>query len=218
MSDSNPLAEETKVEDAVEKEANNKANQIFGDDHSEKESQSETSAEEEQSFVPRNLSSSIRCSLSRNRNPGGEFVFESVLEKEVEAELFDAEAEDEDASVNTKDPRPEADPVTAVENRSGGETQPLVSVEQRLASKLCLPEKPTRYGVLNSCLFRERIEDRWNAREIGLFESTFVLHGKSFSLLSTVIGTKTTKEVIDFYYVWKKTKKYKIWKTEVKSS
>jgi hypothetical protein len=48
--------------------------------------------------------------------------------------------------------------------------------------------------------------------EIALFEGALLHHAKEFHLLSRVIGSKSTKEVIDFYYMWKKTEHYRKWK------
>jgi hypothetical protein len=54
--------------------------------------------------------------------------------------------------------------------------------------------------------------DRWSPYEIALFESAMCLVGKAFPQISKVVGTKSVRDVIEFYYVWKKTKNYAHWK------
>lgn len=56
------------------------------------------------------------------------------------------------------------------------------------------------------------ILELWNPREIALFEAALYLHGKQFHKVQRYIQTKTTKQVVAFYYVWKKTKHYQEWK------
>lgn len=69
-------------------------------------------------------------------------------------------------------------------------------------------------GYLKSPLRRPSIIERWSPYEIAVFESALLHHGKEFHLVSREIKTKSTKEVIDFYYVWKKTAHYKKWKEQ----
>ncbi len=38
------------------------------------------------------------------------------------------------------------------------------------------------------------------------------LHGKHFHIISKFVKTKSTKEIIEFYYIWKKTCHYRRWK------
>lgn len=54
--------------------------------------------------------------------------------------------------------------------------------------------------------------DRWSPYEIALFESGICVTGKIFPQLASIIRSKSTKEVIEFYYVWKKGKNYVQWK------
>lgn len=52
----------------------------------------------------------------------------------------------------------------------------------------------------------------WNPREIALFEAGMYLHGKQFHKVQSIVQTKTTKDVVAFYYIWKKTRHYQDWK------
>ncbi|OEU18768.1 hypothetical protein FRACYDRAFT_155634, partial [Fragilariopsis cylindrus CCMP1102] len=52
----------------------------------------------------------------------------------------------------------------------------------------------------------------WSPYEIAIFEGSMLHYGKEFRVISRQIGTKTTRDVIDFYYIWKKTDHYKKWK------
>jgi len=67
-------------------------------------------------------------------------------------------------------------------------------------------------GFMKSPLRRPTVIERWSPYEIAMFEGAMIHHGKEFHLVSREIGTKSTKEVIDFYYTWKKTAHYKKWK------
>jgi hypothetical protein len=75
-------------------------------------------------------------------------------------------------------------------------------------------EQVTTLGYLKSPLRRpQSIVERWNPYEISLFEGSLALYGKSFHTVSKCVGSKTTKEVVEFYYVWKKTSHGRRWKT-----
>lgn len=44
----------------------------------------------------------------------------------------------------------------------------------------------------------------WNEDEVHLFERLIMLHGKNFYFVSQDIKTKSVKECVEFYYLWKK--------------
>jgi len=67
-------------------------------------------------------------------------------------------------------------------------------------------------GLLVSPLYRPRVEELWSSREIAIFEAGICAYGKKFHAIQKMIRSKNTREVIDFYYVWKKTDNYKVWK------
>jgi hypothetical protein len=69
-------------------------------------------------------------------------------------------------------------------------------------------------GFLKSPLRRPTVIERWSPYEIAMFEAALFHHGKEFRTVSKEIGTKSTKDVIDFYYTWKKTEHYKKWKDQ----
>jgi hypothetical protein len=50
--------------------------------------------------------------------------------------------------------------------------------------------------------------------EIATFEAAMAVHGKVFEKVQKEVKTKTCQEIIDFYYVWKKTRHYARWKDE----
>lgn len=54
--------------------------------------------------------------------------------------------------------------------------------------------------------------DSWSPKEIALFEAGICAVGKEFHDIARIIGTKKTNEVIDFYYIWKKSSHYAMWK------
>ncbi|KAL3943830.1 MAG: hypothetical protein SGBAC_002081 [Bacillariaceae sp.] len=69
-------------------------------------------------------------------------------------------------------------------------------------------------AFIKSPLRRPTVIEKWSPYEVALFEGAMLHHGKEFHLVSREIKTKTTQEVIDFYYVWKKTAHYKKWKEQ----
>ena len=73
-------------------------------------------------------------------------------------------------------------------------------------------EQVTALGYLTSELRRPTVIEKWNPYEISIFEAALALHGKVFHTISKYVKTKNTKEVIEFYYVWKKTSHGKRWK------
>jgi len=73
-------------------------------------------------------------------------------------------------------------------------------------------EQVTALGYLTSELRRPTVIEKWNPYEISIFEAALALHGKVFHTISKFVKTKNTKEVIEFYYVWKKTSHGKRWK------
>ncbi|KAL3817365.1 hypothetical protein ACHAXA_005000 [Cyclostephanos tholiformis] len=75
-------------------------------------------------------------------------------------------------------------------------------------------EQVTTLGYLKSPLRRPHsIVERWNPYEISLFEGALALCGKAFHMIRKAIETKSTKEIVEFYYVWKKTSHGRRWKS-----
>ena len=54
--------------------------------------------------------------------------------------------------------------------------------------------------------------DRWSPYEIALFEAAICLAGKMFDQIATAVRTKSAAECIEFYYLWKASKNYAVWK------
>ena len=75
-------------------------------------------------------------------------------------------------------------------------------------------EKISLLGFIQSPFRRPTIIEKWSPYEIALFEGSMLHYGKEFQNISRQIRTKTTQEVIDFYYIWKKTAHYKKWKQQ----
>mmetsp|Transcript_19781 Transcript_19781/g.36669 ORF Transcript_19781/g.36669 Transcript_19781/m.36669 type:complete len:186 (+) Transcript_19781:98-655(+) len=67
-------------------------------------------------------------------------------------------------------------------------------------------------GSLVSPLRRVNPEDNWSPHEIATFEAAICSYGKRFHSIQRMVKTKTTREVVSFYYVWKKTENYCVWK------
>lgn len=64
---------------------------------------------------------------------------------------------------------------------------------------------------------RASILEEWNPREIALFEAAMYLHGKEFHKIQRLVKTKSTKDIVAFYYIWKKTSHYTQWKEQYTS-
>ena len=69
-------------------------------------------------------------------------------------------------------------------------------------------------SLLQNPLRRPSVIEKWSPLEIATFEAAMIVCGKEFHKVQSFVKTKTTKEVIEFYYVWKKTGHYKVWKSQ----
>jgi hypothetical protein len=66
--------------------------------------------------------------------------------------------------------------------------------------------------MLVSPLRKPSILDNWAPKEIALFEAGMTAIGKDFHAIQKLIKTKTTNEIVEFYYLWKKSAHYQMWK------
>ena len=73
-------------------------------------------------------------------------------------------------------------------------------------------EQLTTLGYLTSPLRRPTVIEKWNPYEISVFEAALSSYGKLFHIIQKHVKTKSTKEIIEFYYIWKKTSHGKRWK------
>merc|ERR1711990_914125 len=73
-------------------------------------------------------------------------------------------------------------------------------------------ERPTLLGAMISPARRPLVFEAWSPCEIATFEGALALHGKNFHMLQRFVRTKSTKEIIEFYYVWKMTTHGREWK------
>ncbi|PHJ22057.1 myb-like dna-binding domain protein [Cystoisospora suis] len=81
------------------------------------------------------------------------------------------------------------------------------SVTQRLGATRLTPLE-----LLTSPLRKANVVDLWGPKEVALFEAGICRYGKDFNVLQRLIGTKSTCEIVDFYYLWKQTNRYVAWK------
>ena len=61
----------------------------------------------------------------------------------------------------------------------------------------------TTLGVLTSPVREAAVLDRWAPLEVAKFESALCLVGKNFPQVAAVVGSKTTADCIEFFYLWK---------------
>ncbi|CAD8122474.1 unnamed protein product [Paramecium sonneborni] len=54
--------------------------------------------------------------------------------------------------------------------------------------------------------------ETWTTKEIAIFECGLCRYGKQYEFLSHLIKTKNAQDIIQFYYNWKFTSHYKLWK------
>lgn len=82
----------------------------------------------------------------------------------------------------------------------------------------CMGQYPieciTTLSLLTSPLRRPTVIEKWSPYEIALFEASLSLVGKKFHLVQKYVKTKNCKDIIEFYYIWKKTAHYKVWKSQ----
>jgi hypothetical protein len=77
-----------------------------------------------------------------------------------------------------------------------------------------------RYASLGYVLLpirRPSVLERWTAHEIAVFESAISVHGKKFDVIQTLLPHKSTRDVVEFYYVWKNTSHKPAWKRTFKA-
>jgi len=67
--------------------------------------------------------------------------------------------------------------------------------------------------LLQSPLRKPSVLDSWCPRDIALFEAGICAAGKDFHQIQKWIPGKTTAQVVDFYYTWKKSAHYHMWKS-----
>eukprot|EP01032_Pedospumella_encystans_P025003 gene25003-28265_t len=73
-------------------------------------------------------------------------------------------------------------------------------------------EKMSSLGWLLCPLRKPTVIEKWSPIEVAVFEAAMTLYGKNFHTVQKYVKTKSTQEVIEFYYDWKKTNHYKEWK------
>lgn len=73
-------------------------------------------------------------------------------------------------------------------------------------------ERPSALGYFTHPLRRPSVIEMWSPFEIAKFEGAIAVHGKAFHRIQKAVETKTTKECVEFYYIWKKTTHYEQWK------
>mmetsp|Transcript_12527 Transcript_12527/g.18916 ORF Transcript_12527/g.18916 Transcript_12527/m.18916 type:complete len:185 (-) Transcript_12527:230-784(-) len=78
-------------------------------------------------------------------------------------------------------------------------------------------EKLNTLGYLLNPIRHRTVLEKWCPFEVAVFEASICLYGKNFHEIAKKIETKTCKEVIEFYYEWKKTHHYEQWKKTYKN-
>ena len=72
-------------------------------------------------------------------------------------------------------------------------------------------------GQVDSDLVPMSPLEKWSPHEVVVFEAAICVYGKDFYQISKAIKTKTTKEVIEFYYSWKFSSHYYSWRAHYRS-
>ena len=73
--------------------------------------------------------------------------------------------------------------------------------------------KFTSLDLLLNTLRQKFTWETWSLYEIALFFFCIFKFGTNFQFYENIITTKTKEEIIDFYFSWKSSKYYKIWKS-----
>ncbi|CUV04175.1 unnamed protein product [Cryptosporidium hominis] len=93
---------------------------------------------------------------------------------------------------------------TKANSKNSNLQEPITNAEN-IISPLQLLTHPFR---------NKEVIDLWGPHEVILFECGVCKYGKEFDKIQRIIKTKTTKEIVDFYYcIWKRTSRYKAWKS-----
>eukprot|EP00742_Colponemidia_sp_Colp-10_P007465 GILJ01008041.1.p1 GENE.GILJ01008041.1~~GILJ01008041.1.p1 ORF type:complete len:237 (+),score=14.99 GILJ01008041.1:29-739(+) len=66
--------------------------------------------------------------------------------------------------------------------------------------------------MLVSPVRQVHILESWTPRDIALFESGVCKYGKNFHFIQKLMPHKSTQDIVSFYYIWKTSSHYKIWK------
>ena len=90
--------------------------------------------------------------------------------------------------------------------------RPTSVVSADPGDKLVPAHRYTSLGYLLLPIRRPSVLDHWSAQDIAVFEAAICVHGKKFDTIKSLLPHKTTKEVVDFYYVWKHTSHKPTWK------
>lgn len=99
-------------------------------------------------------------------------------------------------------------------DHSGGAVV-IVALQQHSNQKSLPLQHMSALAYLKSAVRRPTVLEQWSPYEIALFEAAIAEYGKEFGRIARDIGThKSTKDVIDFYYIWKKTAHYQQWKKQ----
>lgn len=72
-------------------------------------------------------------------------------------------------------------------------------------------------GYLLNPIRHRTVIEKWAPLDIAVFEASITLYGKNFNKIKKNLQTKTCKDIIEFYYEWKKTNHYEQWKQNYKS-
>lgn len=75
----------------------------------------------------------------------------------------------------------------------------------------------TTLDVLWNPLRVSHVFEDWSPREIAIFETWICKFGKNFHEFPKFLRTKSTREVVDFYYCWKMTSRFKVWQQKMES-
>jgi len=73
-------------------------------------------------------------------------------------------------------------------------------------------ERPNTLGALMCPVRRRTVMEHWSPFEVACFEGAIMLVGKNFYEIAKMLRSKSTKDCIEFYYVWKMTSHYQQWK------
>eukprot|EP00916_Digyalum_oweni_P008862 GHVL01014811.1.p1 GENE.GHVL01014811.1~~GHVL01014811.1.p1 ORF type:complete len:189 (+),score=22.07 GHVL01014811.1:87-653(+) len=76
--------------------------------------------------------------------------------------------------------------------------------------------RPKKGSHLDLLLHPARVDevcDFWGPWEVAVFQAAMCKYGKSFHKIAALLPQKNTKDCVEFYYVWKKTSRYKAWKS-----
>jgi len=118
---------------------------------------------------------------------------------------------------NAENTQENADPsnIVELENTSLPENEPREDIPKDDVQAQVETIASSKIDIMDSLVSPLKVDyvfEKWSPKEVAIFEAGICKYGKEFSFIQFLIKTKTINETIQFYFAWKNTSHYRIWK------